>query len=156
MKINLLFTGKTKIPYIDQGVSDYFNRLKHYIPIEILIIPDLKNSKNLSEKEIKKKEGENILKVLPANNFVVLLDERGKEYGSVDFSRFINIKLNESKDLCFVIGGAYGFSEAVYKKANTKISLSKLTFSHQMIRMIIAEQLYRAFTILRNEPYHHA
>lgn len=156
MKIYLLFTGKTKIPYIDQGVSDYFGRLKHYIPIEIVIIPDLKNSKNLSEKEIKKKEGENILKVLPANNFIVLLDERGKEYSSVDFSGFINKKLNEGKDLCFVIGGAYGFSEMVYQKANARISLSKLTFSHQMIRMIIAEQLYRAFTILRNEPYHHA
>ncbi|MCK4921505.1 MAG: 23S rRNA (pseudouridine(1915)-N(3))-methyltransferase RlmH [Bacteroidales bacterium] len=156
MKINLLFTGKTKIPYIDQGVSDYFKRLKHYIPIEIIIIPDLKNTKKLSEKEIKKKEGENILKVLPVSNFIILLDEKGKEYGSVDFSGFINTKLNEGKDLCFVIGGAYGFSETVYRKANAKISLSKLTFSHQMIRMIIAEQLYRAFTILRNEPYHHA
>ncbi|MCF8380439.1 MAG: 23S rRNA (pseudouridine(1915)-N(3))-methyltransferase RlmH [Bacteroidales bacterium] len=155
MKINLLFTGKTKIQYIDQGVTDYFARLKHYIPIDIIIVPDLKKVKNLSESEIKKKEGEGILKALPVNSIIVLLDERGKEYSSVAFSEFINKKLIESRDLCFVVGGAYGFSEEVYQKASAKISLSKLTFSHQMIRMIIAEQLYRAFTILRNEPYHH-
>lgn len=155
MKINLLFTGKTKIQYIESGLSDYLGRLKHYTSIEVIVIPEIKKAKNLSENEIKKKEGEGILKAIPDNNFIVLFDERGKEYSSVDFSGFIQKKLLEAKDVCFIVGGAYGFSEEVYKIASAKVSLSKLTFSHQMIRMIIAEQLYRAFTIIRNEPYHH-
>lgn len=155
MKINLLFTGKTKIQYIESGLSDYLGRLKHYINIEVIVIPEIKKAKNLSENEIKKKEGEGILKAIPDNNFIVLFDEKGKEYSSVDLSGFIQKKIIEAKDICFIVGGAYGFSEEVYKIASAKISLSKLTFSHQMIRMIIAEQLYRAFTIIRNEPYHH-
>lgn len=155
MKINLLFTGKTKIQYIESGLSDYLGRLKHYINIEVIVIPEIKKARNLSENEIKKKEGEGILKAIPGNNFIVLFDEKGKEYSSVGLSSFIQKKIIEARDICFVVGGAYGFSEEVYKIASAKISLSKLTFSHQMIRMIIAEQLYRAFTIIRNEPYHH-
>jgi len=156
MKINFLFTGKTKIPYIEEGLRDYLGRLKHYISGETLIVPDLKNTKSLSESDIRKREGENIIKVLPHSNIIVLLDERGKEYNSVELSHFLNKKMLEGRDLCFVVGGAYGFSEDLYKIADTKLSLSKMTFSHQMIRMILAEQIYRAFTILRNEPYHHA
>lgn len=156
MKINFLFTGKTKIPYIEQGVRDYLGRLKHYISGETIIVPDLKNTKNLTESVIRKKEGENIIKALPQSNLVILLDERGKEFSSLELSRFLNKKIMEGRDLCFVVGGAYGFSKELYKAADTMVSLSKLTFSHQMIRMILAEQIYRAFTIMRNEPYHHA
>ena len=156
MKINILFTGKTKIPYIEEGVRDYLGRLKHYISGETIIVPDLKNTKNLTENEIRIREGDNILKAIPQSNMVILLDERGKEYSSVELSQFLNKKFLEGRDLCFVVSGAYGFSKDVYKAADTKLSLSKLTFSHQMIRMILAEQIYRAFTILRNEPYHHA
>ncbi len=156
MKINILFTGKTKIPYIEEGVRDYLGRLKHYISGATIIIPDLKNTKNLTENEIRIREGNSILKAIPQSNMVILLDERGKEYSSVELSQFLNKKFLEGRDLCFVVGGAYGFSKEVYKAADTKVSLSKLTFSHQMIRMILAEQIYRAFTILRNEPYHHA
>lgn len=155
MKINLLFTGKTKIAYIEEGTADYLKRLKHYINCNQIIVTDLKNTKNMSEAEIKRKEGENILKAIPPANFVVLFDEKGKELSSLQLSSYLDRKMHEGKDICLIVGGAYGFSEEVYARADYKMSLSKLTFSHQMIRMIIAEQIYRAFSILRNEPYHH-
>jgi len=128
----------------------------HYINFEMLVLPDIKNVKNLSQDQQKTKEGELILKQISTLDFVILLDERGKEFRSLDFSKFIEQKLVSSVNhLVFVIGGPYGFSPEVYARANQQISLSKMTFSHQMIRMFFVEQLYRAFTIMRNEPYHH-
>ena len=156
MKIKLLAIGKTDDKNLQNLIETYQNRLKHYINFNIEIIPDLKNIKNLSEAQQKEKEGELILKRLNATDILILLDEKGKEFRSVAFSEFLQKKMNTGiKQLVLVIGGPYGFSEAVYKKSQGKISLSKMTFSHQMIRLFIVEQIYRAFTILKNEPYHH-
>ena len=156
MKITLLTVGKTDKDWVKQGMDIYVSRLKHYIPFSITEISELKNVSALSREQIKAKEGELILKnVKPADN-LVLLDERGKEYSSVEFAKVLQDKINyEGKDIVFVIGGAYGFSEDVYRRANSRMSLSRMTFSHQMVRAIFAEQLYRAFTIIKGEPYHH-
>ena len=156
MKITLLTVGKTDKDWVKQGMDIYVSRLKHYIPFSITEIPELKNVSALSREQIKAKEGELILKnVKPADN-LVLLDERGKEYSSVEFAKVLQDKINyEGKDIVFVIGGAYGFSEDVYRRANSRMSLSRMTFSHQMVRAIFAEQLYRAFTSIKGEPYHH-
>ena len=156
MKITLLTVGKTDKDWVKQGMDIYVSRLKHYIPFSITEIPELKNVSALSREQIKAKEGELILKnVKPADN-LVLLDERGKEYSSVEFAKVLQDKINyEGKNIVFVNGGAYGFSEDVYRRANSKMSLSRMTFSHQMVRAIFAEQLYRAFTIIKGEPYHH-
>lgn len=152
----MLTVGKTDKDWVKQGMDIYVSRLKHYIPFSITEIPELKNVSALSREQIKAKEGELILKnVKPADN-LVLLDERGKEYSSVEFAKVLQDKINyEGKDIVFVIGGAYGFSEDVYRRANSRMSLSRMTFSHQMVRAIFAEQLYRAFTIIKGEPYHH-
>ncbi|AMQ55461.1 23S rRNA (pseudouridine(1915)-N(3))-methyltransferase RlmH [Algoriphagus sanaruensis] len=156
MQIKLITIGKTDHKAIQQLIEEYSSRLAHYIRFEFEIIPDLKNSKSLTEHTQKEKEGELILKKVQASDEVILLDERGKSFSSVEFSEFIQKKMNSGlKQLIFVIGGPYGFSEEVYQRANGKISLSKMTFSHQMIRPFFIEQVYRAFTILRNEPYHH-
>ncbi len=156
MKITFLLTGKTNEKYLESGIDIFHKRLKHYVNFEIITIPDLKNTKNLSTESQNQKEGELILNKLSNPDFVVLLDDKGKEYTSVDFSKFINKhQVNSTKHLVFVIGGAYGFSLGVYKRANTKFSLSKMTFSHQMVRLIFVEQLYRSYTILKGEPYHH-
>lgn len=156
MKISLLVIGKTDAGYFSQGIQEYENRLKHYLPFEMQVIPDIKNVKNLSEEQQKEREGEFILKNLLAGDYLVLLDERGKDFSSLQFASYIEKKTHTiSKRLIFVIGGPYGFSKAVYDKAAEKISLSKMTFSHQMIRLVFVEQLYRAMTILNNEPYHH-
>ncbi len=156
MKIKLLTIGKTDDKNLISLIQTYENRLRHYIKFELEIIPDIKNTKNISEKEQKEKEGDLILKKLKTDDKLILLDEKGQEFRSIEFSRFMQIKMNSGmKQLVFVIGGPYGFSEQVYKKALTTISLSKMTFSHQMIRLFVVEQLYRAFTILKNEPYHH-
>lgn len=156
MKINLLVIGKTDATYFMDGIREYENRLKHYIPFEMLVIPDIKNVKNLSEDQQKEKEGELILKNLQTGDCLVLLDERGKEFSSLQFASYIEKKSHTvNKRLVFVVGGPYGFSQAVYDKASERISLSKMTFSHQMIRLVFTEQLYRAMTILNNEPYHH-
>lgn len=156
MKIALLTVGRTDKDWVKQGLDIYVSRLKHYIPFSIIEIPELKNVSALSKEQIKTKEGELILKnIKPADN-LVLLDERGKEYSSVEFAKVLQDKINyEGKDIVFVIGGAYGFSEDVYRRANSRMSLSRMTFSHQMVRAIFAEQLYRAFTIIKGEPYHH-
>lgn len=141
---------------MSQLIEEYQNRLKHYIKFELEIIPDIKNTKNLSEKQQKEKEGDAILNKLNATDLLVLLDEKGKQKTSVEFSEYLQKNMNSGlKQLVFVIGGPYGFSDAVYQKSQGKISLSKMTFSHQMVRLFMVEQLYRAFTILRNEPYHH-
>ncbi|QHI34746.1 Ribosomal RNA large subunit methyltransferase H [Kordia antarctica] len=156
MNIKLLAIGRTDDKQLLQLIDQYVKRLSHYIKFDLEIIPDLKNTKNLSEAQQKEKEGELILKKLSPTDVLVLLDENGKQFSSVDFSNHLQKRMNAGiKTLVFVIGGPYGFSEAIYAKAQQKISLSKMTFSHQMVRLFVVEQLYRAFTILRNEPYHH-
>jgi len=156
MKIALIVIGKTNQQFVRQGLDEFCSRLTHYFPFELEIIPDIKNAKNLSIEQIKEKEGELILHSLQAGDFIVLLDERGKEFTSVKFAEFIEKKTHTgSKRLVFVIGGAYGFSPAVYEAAQEKIALSKMTFPHQLVRLIFVEQLFRAMTILHNEPYHH-
>lgn len=148
--------GKTDEPYLQKGIDLFLKRIPHYVPFELKIIPDLKNSKNLSEDQQKEKEGELIIQQLTGFDELILLDEQGTEVSSVAFARFLEKKmLSGIKRLVFVIGGPYGFSESVYSKAAGKISLSKMTFSHQMVRLIFTEQLYRAMTILKGEPYHH-
>jgi 23S rRNA (pseudouridine1915-N3)-methyltransferase len=156
MKISLIVIGKTDASYFVDAINEYKNRLVHYIPFEMEVIPDIKNVKNLREEQQKEKEGELILKMLQPGDYLVLLDEHGKSFTSMEFATYLERKMHVvSKRLVFVIGGPYGFSEAVYKAASEKISLSKMTFSHQMIRLIFVEQIYRAMTILNNEPYHH-
>lgn len=156
MTIKLIVLGKTDSTQLSQLIEEYQNRLKHYIRFELEIIPDIKNTKNLSEKQQKEKEGEAIRNKLNPTDLLILLDENGKQKTSVEFSEYLQKKMNSGlKQLVFVIGGPYGFSDAVYQKSQGKISLSKMTFSHQMVRLFMVEQLYRAFTILRNEPYHH-
>lgn len=156
MKITLLTVGKTDKDWVKQGLDIYVSRLKHYIPFSIVEIPELKNVSALTKEQIKSKEGELILKNIRPTDDVILLDERGKEYTSVELARIIQDKISYAgKDIVFIIGGAYGFSDAVYQRSNSKLSLSKMTFSHQMVRAIFAEQIYRAFTIMRGEPYHH-
>ncbi|MDR1810329.1 MAG: 23S rRNA (pseudouridine(1915)-N(3))-methyltransferase RlmH [Prevotella sp.] len=156
MKISLLVVGKTDAAYFAAAIDEYKGRLAHYIPFDIQVIPDLKSSKSLTTEQLKGKEGELILKQLQQGDFLVLLDERGKEFSSLNFAAYIEKKMQTiPKRLVFAIGGAYGFSDAVYHRASDKISLSRMTFSHQMVRLIFVEQLYRAMTILNNEPYHH-
>jgi len=154
--IKLIAIGKTDQKSLQALIEDYQKRLSFYIKFELEIIPDIKNVKNLSEQQQKEKEGELILAKLAATDQLMLLDENGKSFSSVAFANELQKKMNAGiKTLVFVIGGPYGFSEEVYKKANGKISLSAMTFSHQMVRLFFIEQLYRGFTILRNEPYHH-
>lgn len=156
MTIKLVCIGKTDSTELKQLIEMYKKRLQFYIKFEVEVIPNIKKAKNLDENQQKVKEGELILSKVQASDFMVLLDEKGKEFTSVGFSEYIQKRLNSGmKHLIFVIGGPYGFSEDVYKRADTKLALSKLTFSHQMVRLFFTEQLYRAFTILKNEPYHH-
>ena len=156
MKITLITVGKTDRDWVKQGLDIYVSRLKHYIPFSINEIPELKNVSALSKEQIKSREGELLLKLVKPTDDLILLDERGKEYTSMELAKVIQDKISYSnKDIVYVIGGAYGFSEEVYRRANSKMSLSKMTFSHQMVRAIFAEQIYRAFTIIRGEPYHH-
>ena len=155
MKIQLLLTGKTTDARLASLIDDYQQRLKHYVPFELVVIPDIKNAKSLSQDQLKTAEGEAILSRLTPAMDVLLLDEHGREFRSIEYADFLQKKMTSGKDLALIIGGAYGFSEAVYQRANGKISLSQMTFSHQMIRLMAIEQLYRAMTILRNEPYHH-
>lgn len=156
MKIKLIAVGKTDNKNLQLFLDDYMKRLGFYISFDFKTIPDLKNTKSLSELQQKEKEGELILKQLDQSDELYLLDENGKTFSSIGFSEFLNKKMNSGlKQLVFVIGGPYGFSEKVYKRSNGKISLSQMTFSHQMVRLFFLEQLYRGFTILKNEPYHH-
>jgi 23S rRNA (pseudouridine1915-N3)-methyltransferase len=156
MKICLLIIGKTDEAYLQKGIEIFIKRIPHYISFEMKIIPDLKNSKNLNEEQQKEKEGELILQQFTSSDEIFLLDEQGIEVSSVEFARFLEKKMISGiKRLVIVIGGPYGFSGSVYSRANGKLSLSKMTFSHQLVRLIFAEQLYRAMTILKGEPYHH-
>lgn len=155
MDIKLLTVGKTDVKWVKEGLDLYVSRLAHYVPFSLIEIPQLKNVSSFSKDQIKEKEGELILKQLKNSDLVWLLDERGKQYSSVEFSDFLQKLSGRWRDLVFVIGGAYGFSKDVYSRADGLVSLSKMTFSHQMVRTVFAEQLYRAFTIIRGEPYHH-
>lgn len=156
MKITLLTVGKTDKDWVKQGMDIYVSRLKHYIPFSVVEIPELKNVSALTKEQIKTREGELILKNVKPSDDLVLLDERGREYTSVELAKLIQDKISYTgKDIVYVIGGAYGFSDAVYRRADSKVSLSRMTFSHQMIRAIFTEQIYRAFTIMKGEPYHH-
>lgn len=156
MKITLLTVGKTDKDWVRQGMDIYVSRLKHYIPFSVVEIPELRNVSSLTKDQIKVREGELILKNIRPSDDVILLDERGKEYTSVELAKVIQDKISYTgKDMVYIIGGAYGFSEAVYQRADSRISLSRMTFSHQMVRAIFVEQIYRAFTIMRGEPYHH-
>jgi len=156
VKIQLIVIGKTNQHFVKQGLDEFCSRLTHYFPFELEIISDIKNAKHLPVEQQKEKEGEQILQSFQGGDCIVLLDERGKEFTSAEFAGFIEKKTHTSiKRLVFVIGGAYGFSSAVYKAAHEKIALSKMTFPHQLVRLIFIEQLYRAMTILHNESYHH-
>lgn len=156
MKIKLICVGKTVKPFLKEGEQEYLKRLKHYTPVEKIEIPELKNAKKLREDQIKQQEGQLILNQIKPGELIVLLDERGKQFGSIDFSKYLQKKFNSGgKGIAFVIGGAYGFSDEIYTRATDKISLSKMTFSHQMVRLFFLEQIYRGFTILKGEPYHH-
>lgn len=156
MKITFLCIGKTGKKFLEEGENEYLNRLKNYTKIERIELPDLKNARKLTFDQIKKEEGNLFLSKIPQGDELVLLDERGKHYSSLEFSKFIeNKNVSSLKGMTFLVGGAYGFSDDIYKRANHQISFSNMTFSHQMIRMIFFEQLYRAFTIIKGEPYHH-
>ncbi|MBO4454268.1 MAG: 23S rRNA (pseudouridine(1915)-N(3))-methyltransferase RlmH [Paludibacteraceae bacterium] len=155
MRITLLVVGKTADPHIQALIDEYQQRLKHYVPFEFVVVPDVKNAKSLSEEQLKTAEGEAILVRLTPAMDVVLLDEHGREFRSIEYAEWLQKKMGSGKDLTLIIGGAYGFSKAVYERANGKLSMSQMTFSHQMIRIMAIEQLYRAMTILRGEPYHH-
>ena len=155
MKTVLIVVGKTTDKHIVACINDYVERIGHYMPFTLNVIPELKNTKSLSEQQQKEREGELILGTLQAGDVVVLLDEHGKELRSVDFARWLERKQLSARRLVFVIGGPYGFSPAVYQRADEQLSLSKMTFSHQMVRLVFTEQLYRACTIIRGEPYHH-
>ena len=157
MKITLILNGKTEEDYLLKGFSIYEQRLKHYVSFETVVIPALKNMKALSIEQMKQREGELIIKNIHTADKLILLDENGKEFNSINFSGFFQQQMNSGvKNIVFVVGGPYGFSDEIYKRANLKISLSKMTFSHQMVRLFFVEQLYRAMTILKNEPYHHS
>jgi len=155
MKVTFVVTGRTTDRTLELMVEDYRRRVTHYLPFDIQVVPDLKNARNMSEAQQKEAEGQLILQRVQAQTDLVLLDEHGTEMRSLEFAQYMQKKMSAGRDLMFVVGGPYGFSEAVYKRANGKLSLSKMTFSHQMIRLFFTEQLYRALTILKGEPYHH-
>ncbi len=156
MTIRLIAIGKTDSKNLQVLIEDYKKRLKHYVKFQLEILPDIKNTKHLSEIQQKEKEGDLMMSKIENSEVLILLDENGKQMDSLAFSKYLQKHMNSGiKSLVFVIGGPYGFSEAVYNRANGKLGLSKMTFSHQMVRLFFIEQLYRGFTILRNEPYHH-
>jgi len=155
MKTELILVGKTANKHFVAGIRDYAERIAHYMPFSITLVPELKNTRHLTEEQQKQAEGEQILKLLQPADTVVLLDEHGQELRSVELARWLEHKKNTARRLVFVIGGPYGFSPSVYSRANEQLSLSRLTFSHQMVRLVFTEQLYRACTIIKGEPYHH-
>jgi len=155
MKITFLVIGKTEDDYLKEGIDKYVKRLKHYTKLEVIEVPELKNTKALTQDQQKNKEAELLLKKINVTDYVVLLDERGAELSSKQFARYLEKRALAGADVVFIVGGPYGFDQSVYSRANDKLSLSRMTFSHQMIRLFFTEQLYRAFTILKGEPYHH-
>lgn len=155
MKTVLILVGKTTDKHFAAGIDDYASRISHYMPFEIVVIPELRNTKSLGEHQQKAAEGELILRQIQPSDTVVLLDEHGKEYRSIEFARWIEKLQQTARSLVFIIGGPYGFADSVYERSDAKLSLSKMTFSHQMIRLLFVEQIYRACTIIKGEPYHH-
>mgnify|MGYP002513202534 FL=1 len=155
MKVTLLVVGKTTDSHIDALIQEYQKRLTHYLPFALQVIPELKNTKALSPEQQKQAEGDLIMKAVTANTDLILLDEHGKEFRSIEFADYLQKRMSSGRDVVFLVGGPYGFADTVYQRANGKISLSKMTFSHQMVRLFFVEQSYRAMTILRGEPYHH-
>lgn len=156
MEIELLTVGKTTIRFVEEGIAEYSKRLKHYIPYSIKSLPDVKNASKMDQAKQKEAEGEKILETISNSDFVVLLDERGKQYSSIEFSAFLEKQMiSGRRKVVFVVGGPYGFSKPVYDRADSLLSLSKMTFNHEMVRLFFTEQIYRAMTILRGEPYHH-
>lgn len=155
MKIRLITIGKTDESYLKEGIRKYMERLKHYISFEMIEIPDVKTGKKVNTTLQKEAEGMEISKLFSKSDFVVLLDENGKEFNSIEFSKYIQKRMNTGLDICFVIGGPFGFSKGIYERANHKVAISQMTFSHQMIRLFFVEQLYRSFSILKGEKYHH-
>ena len=156
MKIQLWVVGKTTQHFVEQGLTEFCGRIKHYLPFEMQVIPDIKNTKHLSPEQVKEKEGEGVLKAVQPGDYLVVLDEQGQDFTSLQFSKYLERKTHTvSQSLVFIIGGAYGLSQKVQEAAQEKIALSKMTFSHQLVRLIFAEQLYRAMTILHHTPYHH-
>ena len=155
MKTELILVSKTTDKHLAAGIDNYVERIRHYIPFEVSVIPELKNTKNMTEEQQKNREGELILQRLQPADTVVLLDEHGKELRSIELAEWLQRKQNTARRLVFVIGGPYGFSAQVYARANEQLSLSKMTFSHQMVRLLFVEQIYRACTIIKGEPYHH-
>ena len=155
MKTELILVSKTTDKHLAAGIDDYVSRICHYLPFAITVIPELKNTKNMKEEQQKVREGELILQKIQPSDTVVLLDEHGKEFRSIEFADWLQKKQNTARRLVFVIGGPYGFSESIYKRADEQLSLSKMTFSHQMVRLLFVEQIYRACTIIKGEPYHH-
>ncbi len=156
MKITLIVTGKTKRSWLIEAMNEYTVRLGHYIQFQILETNDIRNTRNMPEKEQMEREGAAAKKLIPGGSLLILLDDKGTHFTSESFAGFIQQRMNEGRDICMMTGGAYGFSEEIFSLADLKVSLSKMTFSHQMVRLILLEQLYRAFTIIRGEPYHHA
>ncbi|MBQ5510160.1 MAG: 23S rRNA (pseudouridine(1915)-N(3))-methyltransferase RlmH [Prevotella sp.] len=155
MKTELILVSKTTDKHLAAGIDDYVSRICHYLPFAITVIPELKNTKNMTEEQQKVREGELILQKIQPSDTVVLLDEHGKEFRSIELADWLQKKQNTARRLVFVIGGPYGFSESIYKRADEQLSLSKMTFSHQMVRLLFVEQIYRACTIIKGEPYHH-
>jgi 23S rRNA (pseudouridine1915-N3)-methyltransferase len=155
MKTLLLMVGKTVNTHFVISMDDYVKRIKHYMPFDVVTIPEIKNTKSITEEQQKEREGEAILKAIQPSDTVILMDEHGKEMRSIEFAQWMERKRTEPRRLVFVIGGPYGFSSSLYERANEKISLSRMTFSHQMVRLIFTEQIYRACTIIKGEPYHH-
>lgn len=155
MKTLLIQVGKTVNKHFVAAINDYVERINHYMPFEVVTIPELKNTKNMTEEQQKQAEGDLILRQLQPSDTVVLLDEHGHQYRSIEYARWLEQKRNTARRLIFIIGGPYGFSPSVYARANEQVSLSHMTFSHQMIRLTFTEQVYRACTIIKGEPYHH-
>ncbi len=155
MKIRLLLTGKTKVSYLNEGLDEYVKRIRRYVPFELEVMNEKKARKLDDAPLVRRLEGEQVLKRIRPEDYVILLDERGESYSSEDFARYLEGLEGRTSNLDFIVGGAFGFSDEVYQRASSLLSLSRMTFSHQMVRLIFLEQLYRAFTILRGEPYHH-
>jgi 23S rRNA (pseudouridine1915-N3)-methyltransferase len=155
MRISLILTGKTKKSYIKEGLEEYLKRIKRYVPLKVELIADLKVTKKTSKENVKSMEGQNILQRIKVADFVILLDEGGQAFNSEGFAKYLSGLEGRTAHTVFIVGGAYGFSDQVYQRANAKVSLSEMTFSHQLVRLIFTEQLYRAYSILNGEPYHH-
>jgi 23S rRNA (pseudouridine1915-N3)-methyltransferase len=156
MKLILLQTGRTTDNYIVEGIANYYDRIKKYVSFDILTVPELRNTKNMPVNEQKIKEGEKLSEQINKDDYVLLLDEKGKEFDTVEFARFLEkLFLLRKKRIVFVIGGPWGFSDEIYKRADSKVSLSKMTFSHQLVRLLFIEQLYRALSVIKGDPYHH-